>query len=228
MTEVTKSVAAWWNFQLRVEAHGGVVLEPVWLGAKEAHRVRCCNGHDCQPQPRNIQQGQGLCPKCARNDPSAAETDFRSRVAVLGGSVVERVWLGNKTPHRVLCAEGHNCAPRPADVQQGQGFCLTCAGHEYDAFYVVSGVDRVTGLPTVKPGITSRDCRSRLVKHAADGLRVKHGAWVGLPEGVARTCERSLLAHLAAEGWSTTRGVEYFPLAALPSVLTFVAGWLGM
>lgn len=227
MNSVSRLDRAWWAFQVRVELLGGVVLESEWLGAYRPHRLRCANGHACQPQPRNVQQGQGLCPKCARNDPTAAEADFHSRVAELGGTVMEPSWLGNKTPHRVRCTEGHDCSPRPADVQQGQGFCLTCAGHDYDAFYVVSGVDRVTGLPTVKPGVTSGDCRSRMSKHAADGMRAGHGVWTDLPDGAARSCELSLLAHLADEGWAPTRGVEYFPIAALSDVLTFCRDVLG-
>lgn len=226
MTEVTRAAAGWWRFQLLVESLGGTVLESNWLGGNARHRVRCAEGHQCQPRPGNVQQGQGVCPKCARNDPGSAENAFRARVGKLNGVVLEPVWLGNKLPHRVRCAQGHDCSPRPADVQQGQGFCPKCAGHDHDTFYVVSGVDRATGLPTVKPGITSRDGRARMGNHAADGLRTQHGVWTGLPEGAAHRVERSLLSHLAAEGWTPTRGLEYFPIAALPPVLTFLAEWL--
>lgn len=40
---------------------------------------------------------------------------------------MEPDWLGNGHPHRVMCASGHECSPRPDAVQQGQGICRTCA-----------------------------------------------------------------------------------------------------
>ncbi|WP_158071230.1 hypothetical protein [Streptomyces sp. CB00455] len=41
--------------------------------------------------------------------------------------MLESRWLGNGVGHRVRCAAGHLCAPRPSNVQQGQGLCRTCA-----------------------------------------------------------------------------------------------------
>jgi hypothetical protein len=52
-------------FRARVEELGGTVLEPVWLGANAAHRVRCAAGHETRPYPTSLQQGGGLCRVCA-------------------------------------------------------------------------------------------------------------------------------------------------------------------
>lgn len=59
----------------------------------------------------------------------AAWDVFRARVAELGGEVLEPEWLGNGKPHQLRCAAGHECAPRPSGIQQGQGICVTCVGH---------------------------------------------------------------------------------------------------
>jgi hypothetical protein len=60
----------------------------------------------------------------------AAEAAFRERVAELGGQVLEPSWLGALKKHRCRCPENHICSPLPASVQQGQGICRTCTGHD--------------------------------------------------------------------------------------------------
>ena len=57
--------AAWTVFRAAVEGAGGVVLEPVWLGSKVPHRVRCAAGHVVTPWPNAVDQGQGFCRVCA-------------------------------------------------------------------------------------------------------------------------------------------------------------------
>jgi hypothetical protein len=67
----------------------------------------------------------------ARSRPSlAAEAAFRERLAELGAELLEPEWLGSKGRHRVRCAAGHTCYPRPNAVQQGEGICRTCAGND--------------------------------------------------------------------------------------------------
>jgi hypothetical protein len=60
----------------------------------------------------------------------AAEAEFRARLAELGATLLEPEWLGSRTPHRMRCAAGHECRPRPSGVKHGQGICLTCAGKD--------------------------------------------------------------------------------------------------
>ncbi|MFE9793525.1 hypothetical protein ACFYRL_17505 [Streptomyces goshikiensis] len=117
-------------FRTRLAELGATLLEPLYLGANESHRARCAAGHDCTPRPAHVRQGGGICRTCARNDTKAAEAAFRTRLAELGATLLEPEWLGNAAPHRVRCIAGHDCNPRPASVQQGQGICRTCAGQD--------------------------------------------------------------------------------------------------
>ncbi|WP_157878158.1 hypothetical protein [Streptomyces torulosus] len=92
-------------------------------------------------------------------------------------------------------------------------------------YYIVSGLDTTTGKETVKPGISSGSGYNRLLQHAEDGLIVQHLRIPGLPVGMARALETSVLDGLDREGWLSTRGVEYFPVAALQDVMDLVGGW---
>ncbi|MCZ2825992.1 MULTISPECIES: hypothetical protein [unclassified Modestobacter] len=94
-------------------------------------RLICAEGHDCAPRPAHLQQGQGPCQKCARNDPSAAKTEFLERVTAFGARLAPGAsYVGTLTPVRLICAKGHDCAPRPAHLQQGQGPCQKCARND--------------------------------------------------------------------------------------------------
>lgn len=121
---------AWADFRQRVAELGGEVLEPEWLGGNKPHRCRCASGHECAPRPGSVQQGRGLCRVCAGRDSVTAWFNFRQRVAELGGEVIEPEWLGKDTSHRCRCASGHECTPRPGDVQHGEGLCRICAGQD--------------------------------------------------------------------------------------------------
>ena len=59
-----------------------------------------------------------------------AEAEFRARLAELGVALLEPEYLGSSAPHRAICAAGHECAPRPNNLQRGRGACLTCSGHD--------------------------------------------------------------------------------------------------
>lgn len=60
----------------------------------------------------------------------AAYRVFIKNVQAQGGRVVETQWLGKDKPHRVICAEGHACAPRPGNVRSGGGICRICTGND--------------------------------------------------------------------------------------------------
>lgn len=114
-------------FRATVARLGGTVLEPVWLGAMKPHRIRCAQGHEGAPRPHDVAgKGSGICRACGGRDPANAWSNFRKKVAELGGTVLEPAWLGALAPHRALCAAGHPCLPRPAGVQQGGGLCMAC------------------------------------------------------------------------------------------------------
>jgi hypothetical protein len=59
----------------------------------------------------------------------AAEAAFRERLAELGAELLEP-YARSLSPHRVRCAAGHACRPRPAAVASGGGICKTCAGKD--------------------------------------------------------------------------------------------------
>jgi hypothetical protein len=117
-------------FRGRLDALGATLLEPEWLGNQRKHHVRCSAGHDCYPRPNDVQQRGGICRICSGCDSATAEAAFNARLAELGAVLLEPVWLGVMRSHRVRCASGHDCSPRPNDVQQGHGICLTCAGKD--------------------------------------------------------------------------------------------------
>jgi hypothetical protein len=120
------------EFKALVEAKGGTVLEAEYLGSAVKHHVLCAAGHDCHTRPSDVKQGDGFCRECylanrapdARSAPAWAA--FKSAVEALGGTVLETEWLGADTPHRAICAEGHDCLPLPSSVKFGQGICGPC------------------------------------------------------------------------------------------------------
>lgn len=118
------------EFRARLAELGATPLYGTWLGVGQPHRVRCASGHECHPRPSGLQQGEGICRTCARNDPSAAEAVFRERLAGMGARPLFQEWGGSDTPHHVLCSAGHDCYPRPGNVRSGWGICKTCAGKD--------------------------------------------------------------------------------------------------
>lgn len=127
---VKRSLAAERAFRAHLADLGAELLEP-YRGSKVPHHCRCAAGHDCYPRPNSIQSMRcGICRVCARNDPATAEAAFRARLAELGAIPLYGRWTGNGRPHLVRCANGHECRPRPNDVQQGDGICRTCAGSD--------------------------------------------------------------------------------------------------
>ena len=122
-----QSLAAEAGFRARLAELGAELLESGWLGSARPHRVRCPVGHNCQPRPDSVKQGQGICRACAGNDPLMAAAAFRERLAARGATLLEPVWLGPMQRHHVRCAAGHDCYPRPDSVRSGGGPCRTCS-----------------------------------------------------------------------------------------------------
>lgn len=204
-------------FRNRLAELGATMMEPKWLGANRPHHVRCSAGHDCTPRPNNVRNGWGFCQTCSGTDPKTAEAAFRTRLAELGATLLESKWLGANTPHRVRCAAGHHCTPRPAHLRDGGGACSTCAGKEWDILYVVSDGDDL-----VKFGITSGDPRPRLRVHKRDGLDQVIRLYTGLPHNTARPLENNIRAALRDAREKPVRGREYFSARSLPLILDLV------
>jgi hypothetical protein len=113
------------GFRARLAELGATLLES-YRNSQTPMAVRCAAGHTCRPRPQSVMQGQGICRVCARQDPATAEAAFRARLAELGATLLEPVWLGSGIRHRVLCAAGHECTPLPDTVTQGGGICRYC------------------------------------------------------------------------------------------------------
>ena len=112
-------------FQRRVAKLGGKLLG-VYVNNKSPVLAICAAGHACRPIPGRVKAGKGICRTCAGLDPVAAEAAFRSRMDELGAAVLG-LYVDNKTPILARCSAGHECRPRPSDVQRGQGICGICA-----------------------------------------------------------------------------------------------------
>jgi formylmethanofuran dehydrogenase subunit E len=198
---------------------GGRVVEPTWLGARKLHRIICGNGHEILAHPATLARGGEICSICTGRAPGMAWQAFRDRVRELGGRVVEPEWLGNAVGHRVICKEGHECAPLPAGVQQGQGLCRICAGMFWDIFYVVAN----DAAGTVKFGVTSHDARPRLLHHRRSGFGRIIMTITDLAD--AYELEQSIIATLGLAAIKPVRGREYYDLSALPVILDIADNW---
>ena len=91
----------------------------------------CANGHECAPRPSNVLAGNGLCPVCAGRDKASAERRFLSRVDELHARLQPGAcYVRGSIPVPLICANGHECAPRPQDALRGGSLCKTCSGRD--------------------------------------------------------------------------------------------------
>lgn len=194
------------TFKENLAKMGATLLEAGWLGAGTPHRVRCSQGHEVTTTPNHVRSKSSFCRVCSRRDSSVAAQKFSERLAEIGAVLLEPEWLGNGRPHRVRCASGHECTPRPDAVQGGQGICRRCAGKTWDAFYVVVDSD----AELLKFGITSGNGRPRLRHHRRDGFVTVHRFLSGLPGDTAPRLENDVRATLRLAGERPVRGREYY------------------
>ena len=215
----TSTTAAEQRFRNLVAAKGGRITEPAWLGARKPHRVICNLEHETAPRPSDARLSGSICRVCAGHCSETSWREFRTRVAGLGGTVVEPEWLGNKKAHRIICKHGHKTTVRPNNVDQGGGICRYCKCKVWDIFYVVTN----DAGQAVKFGVTSHDSRARLQFHRADGFSNVIRTFTSLPD--AADLERAVMATLRLAGVEPVRGREYFDLAALSVILDIADNW---
>lgn len=206
------------RFRAGLAKLGATLLETEWLGSQTPHRIRCVRGHEVTTTPSQVRARRTCCRTCSRRDSDAAAREFRARLTQMGATLLEPKWLGNQYPHRVMCAAGHQCSPRPESVQQGQGVCRRCAGKTWDAFYVVVDPD----AKLLKFGITSGSGRRRLGHHRRDGFVTVHRFLSGLPGDTAPRLERDVRATLILAGEEAVRGREYYSDRVTALVLDIV------
>ncbi len=210
-------------FRARLAELGAELLEPVWLGSLNPHRVRCAQGHETGPRPAGVIRGLGICRACIGTDPATAAAAFRRMLAEQGATLLEPLWLGNGKPHQAICAAGHNCQPIPSNVQQGGGICRFCAGKVWDVFYTVADQDK----RRIKFGITSGNPRPRMSEHRRNGYREIVRMITELRGTTAQEMERAARAALTLAGIYPLQGREYYDIAALPVVLDVADNYLG-
>jgi hypothetical protein len=211
-------------FDRALAERGARRAEPEWLGARTPHRVICAKGHECMVWPAVLRSGQNICMTCTGRDPEVLAEAFFTRLDELGVKLKEGKYLGALTPHPAICEQGHECAPRPADISRGRGACGVCKGRIWDAIYVVR--DPIKDI--VKPGITSGDPRPRLYDHERAGLDEVVCVHTGMPDRAAFELERNILATLDAAGIKPVIGREYFPGDALPIILELIGNHPGI
>jgi hypothetical protein len=197
---------------------------------RNAAEIRCRRGHlhtfyvDSREGRESIRPD--FCGACNR---MAMFQEFSERAKDLGITVLESQWIAKSRPHRAVCFAGHEFGLVPNRMKRG---CPECPRGMYggsvpphDVYYIASGLDSATGKETVKPGISSGSGYNRLRQHADDGLTQQHLRIPGLPVGMARALEKFVLDGLDSEGWLSTRGVEYFPAAALQDAMDLAGEW---
>jgi hypothetical protein len=114
-------------FRKRLAELGATPAYEKWVNARTPYKVICKNGHECWPRPDGLQKRKGPCSICARNNSAAAEREFRERLAKLGAVPVYATWEGAGKPHKVICPEGHECAPLPSATSDDHVPCKTCS-----------------------------------------------------------------------------------------------------
>jgi hypothetical protein len=62
----------------------------------------CKANHECSPRPTHIQQGDGMCLKCAGKCPAQGKENFIRRIEELGGKVIGE-YQGSHVPVKCIC-----------------------------------------------------------------------------------------------------------------------------
>lgn len=222
------SLAAADRFRDTLADLGFTLVDTEWRGVNTQYEAACPNGHSCWPYANHVLEGIGPCREChydrlragAAGRSESAEQEFIRMLDEAGATPAYATWHGSLAAHDVICADGHPCRPRHANLRSGYGVCAACSGRTWNAFYVVASDDEV------KFGITSGDPRPRLADHARDGLTDVWRLETGLPDGTARETENAIRAALEEAGEVPTRGREYFRAECLAFVLEIADGWL--
>jgi hypothetical protein len=94
-------------------------------------QCRCSEGHKCDPAPSHLRPGSGMCRVCSGVDKETSKRKFYKKIKKFGGKVVGE-YINDNTPVNCICAEGHQCSPRPSDIKQPDrvNMCKTCANQD--------------------------------------------------------------------------------------------------
>jgi hypothetical protein len=221
-----KSIDAETRFLARITELGATLADgSVYRGKDTPVRLKCSEGHDCNPTPSNAKRW-GICYPCGQADQLAtprslaAKAAFLTRIAELGATLApDAVYKGTGKPISVFCAQGHLCRPRPASLQRGQGICVTCAGK--DSSVAEAGfLARITELgATLADGATYRGAGVPVALICAAGHQTS-ATWVHIQtvgRGICRICaghdpaatEAAFWARVAELGATPAPGATY-------------------
>lgn len=114
------------DFKNQIENLGGKVIG-TYINNSTKVECMCINDHTCFVKPASVQQGQGMCNKCANRSKDEAEKIFINQIEILGGKVIGN-YNGAHKPVNCICKNGHECTPRPSSIRLGRGMCKICAG----------------------------------------------------------------------------------------------------
>lgn len=119
------------EFVEAVKEQGGRVVG-TYVRGTDAVDCICINNHACSPRPTNIQQGQGICNKCADRCVIQAEAKFLKRASELGLTVVGK-YIKARGYVSCICDKGHNCKVRPDSIDRSYP-CRTCSKERIESF----------------------------------------------------------------------------------------------
>jgi hypothetical protein len=125
--------AAWRRFREKIEARGGHVVEPSWLGRHRLHRIICAAGHETATYPSVVDRPGPACKTCSGNDPAESERTYLARLAEAGGQPLEP-YVNSVTPVLVRCAQGHETKRLPSSIRDGHD-CLICSGYDKETVW---------------------------------------------------------------------------------------------
>lgn len=177
--------------ELLIELGAKVADDAVWRGVHRPYSIICPVGHAVAPHPSAVKSTRAMCRICSGNDPQTAHENFLRRVAEQGARPAPgATWRGALQKYPLICAQGHQAAPLPASVQQGQGLCDECAA-VFDRVYLLEH----PASGAIKVGVAGVDARVR--RHLKRGYQLV-AQWTGLEHSVTREAEVTTIA-----GWRT-------------------------
>ena len=108
----------------------GAVVVGEYRNANTKVEIRCSAGHVVHQTPASVRRGTKICATCSGRAPDVLEARFLAQIAALGATPLYEKWQGVERGLLVRCAAGHESRSRPADVHNGDGICITCAGRD--------------------------------------------------------------------------------------------------
>lgn len=123
--------------------------------------------------------------------PTKAWAQFKARVEILGGEVLEPKWLGSAVRHQTRCPKGHETTTIPNAVQRGQGMCRPCSGSDPATAWAAfkARVEELGGT-VVETEWLGKDKRHRVICRDGHPSKPRPG-YVRSGGGICSVCSRN-------------------------------------